>query len=499
MKDAIRLLTQMLATQAGQQSRSYEYPDRAASARARDFLTLSPPEFKGTDPNADPQEFIDGMQRTLDIMRASATESVELASYRLQGIAINWFQSWKLSRGRDAPPPTWQKFSDAFLRHHMPPEPRRARVDRFLHLQQGSMSVREYSVEFNSLARYAPSRCADMEDRIHHYVRGLEPELREACMALAMRPYRPKKVVETESKSSKKRYQPHWQTKRSNFRMDRGSSGHNHHLARSDRRNDHSSGNQGLQFRNDIGGSSNSGESLNLSEYNFMLRVSFQLLLRDEVVQLLMNGHLREFLSDWAKGNYKNKEANKQVEHAKPQHVINMIISGVEIPRGPMMKRKKVSITQEKKTRDYILEGSISFNDEDAEGIIQPQNDALVISVLINKSQVKRILINPGSSANVIHWKVVEQLGLLDQIVLAARVLNGFNMSCELQKGKSLCRSWVHDVTPNVEDPNPEGVKMVHGEQPAARKMFAVEEAAPIPKALPSKAVEEPIKGRKAK
>ncbi|XP_059289084.1 uncharacterized protein LOC132042578 [Lycium ferocissimum] len=68
MKDAIRLLTQVLATQAGQQNRSHEYPDRAASARARDFLTLNPPEFKGTDPNADPQEFIDGLESELQEM-----------------------------------------------------------------------------------------------------------------------------------------------------------------------------------------------------------------------------------------------------------------------------------------------------------------------------------------------------------------------------------------------------------------------------------------------
>ncbi|XP_060195023.1 uncharacterized protein LOC132624230 [Lycium barbarum] len=140
MRDVIRLLTQILATQAGRQDRGYEYPDRASSARARDFLTLDPPEFKGTNPNADPQEFIDNMQRTLNVMKASATEYLELATYRLQGIAINWFQSWRLSWGRDALPPTWQEFSD------------------------------------------------EMEDRVHRYMMGLEPGLQEVCMAVAMQP-----------------------------------------------------------------------------------------------------------------------------------------------------------------------------------------------------------------------------------------------------------------------------------------------------------------------
>ncbi|XP_059292510.1 uncharacterized protein LOC132045964 [Lycium ferocissimum] len=147
--------------------------------------------------------------------------------------------------------------------------------------------------------------------------------------------------------------------------------------------------------------------------------------------------------------------------------------------------------------------------------------------------EVKRILIDPGSSANIIRWKVVDQLGLLDQIVPAARVLNGFNMACETTKGEItlpvntagtvrqtkfyiiegemrynafLGRPWVHDMraVPSTLHQMlkfliPEGVKIVHGEQPAAREMFAVEEAAPRSKALPLKAVEESVEDRDAK
>ncbi|XP_060183906.1 uncharacterized protein LOC132613724 [Lycium barbarum] len=100
------------------------------------------------------------------------------------------------------------------------------------------------------------------------------------------------------------------------------------------------------------------------------------------------------------------------------------------------MKKTKFSITRETRTRNYVPDRFISFNDEDAEGIIQPHNDALVISVLINKTHVKHILIDPGSSANISRWKVVEQSGLLDQIVPVAHVLNGFNMAYETTKGE---------------------------------------------------------------
>nr|XP_009632026.1 uncharacterized protein LOC104121680 [Nicotiana tomentosiformis] len=134
--------------------------------------------------------------------------------------------------------------------------------------------------------------------------------------------------------------------------------------------------------------------------------------LREEVSRLFNNGHLREFLSDRAKNHFRNRDSNKQIKQNEPQHVINMIIGGVDVPQGPMLKRIKVSIIREKWTRDYVPEGTMSFNDEDVEGIVQPHNDALVIAILKNKSPVKRVLIDP------------------------VRVLNGFSMACETIKGE---------------------------------------------------------------
>ncbi|XP_070054975.1 uncharacterized protein [Nicotiana tomentosiformis] len=180
-----------------------------------------------------------------------------------------------------------------------------------------------------------------------------------------------------------------------------------------------------------------------------------------------------------------------------------------------MTKRTKVSITREKRTRDYVLEGTISFSDKNAEGIVQPHNDALVISVLINKSLVKRVLIDPGSSSNIIRLRVVEKLGLQDQIVSAVRMLNEFNMACETTKGEITLpmniagtiqetkfyviegdmrynalfgRPWVHNmrVMPStlhqaLKFPTPGGIKTVYGEQSAAKEMFAVNEVLQVP------------------
>ncbi|XP_070056969.1 uncharacterized protein [Nicotiana tomentosiformis] len=174
MRDAIQLLTQLVAAQAQRQELGTGHAYRSVSARVLGFINLDPLVFTGADQNEDPQVFIDRMQRTLRVMKAIATESVELASYRLQDVAVNWYESWELSRGDDSSPAVWQEFTEAFLRHYLPPELRRARVDRFLTLRQGNMSVREYSFQFDSLARYAPT-IPDMDIyRIQAYAQGEE-------------------------------------------------------------------------------------------------------------------------------------------------------------------------------------------------------------------------------------------------------------------------------------------------------------------------------------
>ncbi|XP_055808609.1 uncharacterized protein LOC129877149 [Solanum dulcamara] len=188
MRDAVQLLTRIATGQARRHGLGVDYADRHDSLRARDFLTCNPPEFYGSRPGDDPQEFIRQVQRTLRIIKASETESVELASYRLRDVAVNWYESWELSRGEGAPPAVWGEFVEAFLGHFLPPEMRRARVDRFLQLRQNGRSIRDYSLEFDSLARHAPAIVADMADRVHRYVMGLDRYLIDSCMAMASQP-----------------------------------------------------------------------------------------------------------------------------------------------------------------------------------------------------------------------------------------------------------------------------------------------------------------------
>ncbi|XP_070004536.1 uncharacterized protein [Nicotiana sylvestris] len=110
------------------------------------------------------------MYKTLRVMKATETEGVELASYKLRGAAYSWFEMWE-----ERPPARWDEFVDAFMDHFLPAETMAARATEFEVLKQGSMSVWEYHMEFVRLSKYAPQLVSTMGDRVRRFVQGLSP------------------------------------------------------------------------------------------------------------------------------------------------------------------------------------------------------------------------------------------------------------------------------------------------------------------------------------
>ncbi|XP_070054258.1 uncharacterized protein [Nicotiana tomentosiformis] len=231
--------------------------------------------------------------------------------------------------------------------------------------------------------------------------------------------------------------------------------------------------------------------------------------LREEVATLLKNCHLREFLSDRAKNNNSrnrdNTESSKAGEET-PCQMINMIFVGNEINGVTFSaeKKTKVSITHSKRLR----EDDITFTEEDADGLLLPYNDALVISLNVLDFKIKRVLVDPGSSANIIQWRVLEQAKLTESIISTTKLLARFNLASVTTRGDILLltnaegvmkttlfevvdvdmgyniilgRPWIHEmkVVPSMyhqlpKFPTPEEIKQIRGDQPAAREMNAI-------------------------
>jgi hypothetical protein len=54
----------------------------------------------------------------------------------------------------------------------------------------------------------------------------------------------------------------------------------------------------------------------------------------------------------------------------------------------------------------------ISFSEKDAEGVSMPYDDALVVTMIVANHTVYRILVDNGSSAKILYWSVVQQMGI---------------------------------------------------------------------------------------
>ncbi|XP_070040156.1 uncharacterized protein [Nicotiana tomentosiformis] len=231
--------------------------------------------------------------------------------------------------------------------------------------------------------------------------------------------------------------------------------------------------------------------------------------LREEVAMLLKNGHLREFLSDRTKKNYGRNRGDVETSKAgeePPRQTINMIFGGNEINGVTFSaaKETKVSITHIKRLR----EEDITFTDEDADGLLLPHNDAMVIYLNVLDFKIKRVLVDPGSSANIIQWRVLEQAKLTRRIIRATKLLAGFNLASVTTRGEIMLltnaegvtkitlfevvdgymgyniilgRPWLHEIkaVPSTYHQllkflTLEGIKQIRVDQPAAREMNAI-------------------------
>nr|XP_009793047.1 PREDICTED: uncharacterized protein LOC104239974 [Nicotiana sylvestris]XP_016508617.1 PREDICTED: uncharacterized protein LOC107826176 [Nicotiana tabacum] len=133
------------------------------------------------------------------------------------------------------------------------------------------------------------------------------------------------------------------------------------------------------------------------------------------------------------------------------QHSVHMIIGGTNDLQGPKSKRTKTSATEEGPAQKRLSKETLIFSEEDLEAMGEPHNDALVISFLLNNTRIKCVLVDPGSSANIIRSEVGKQLGLLDQVVPIPRILHGFNMIGEATKGEITLPINTSGTTQNTE------------------------------------------------
>ncbi|GAV59804.1 hypothetical protein CFOL_v3_03335, partial [Cephalotus follicularis] len=131
--------------------------------------------------------------------------------------------------------------------------------------------------------------------------------------------------------------------------------------------------------------------------------------LKNQIEDLIRKGHLRRYVDrDAPQGRreQRREEASRQQEEQQQQQ-----------PRVPHSKRLKTGGDEE----------VITFSEADYEGVRLPHDDPVVVTFLVELFTMKRILIDSGSSADILYKHAFDQLRIpADQLNPVKTPLVGF-------------------------------------------------------------------------
>ncbi|XP_070020428.1 uncharacterized protein [Nicotiana sylvestris] len=114
-------------------------------------------------------------------------------------------------------------------------------------------------------------------------------------------------------------------------------------------------------------------------------------------------------------------------------------------------KVSKITVTHMKRVQQVLEEESITFDDANVDGVLTPHNDALVISLLVHDTNVKQVLIDPGSSVNIILLRVVNEMQVDDKLIPKSHTLSGFDNSSVNKVEDASTRTSNEDVQTDVD------------------------------------------------
>ncbi|XP_062085288.1 uncharacterized protein LOC133791376 [Humulus lupulus] len=148
--------------------------------------------------------------------------------------------------------------------------------------------------------------------------------------------------------------------------------------------------------------------------------------LRFEVAGLLRRGQLRDFLSDKGKITMTRGDTRPTTPPEPPQHTrtCNVIsggseVSGVTYSAAKRHAREVSGMDGRPKRPPTNYTGqTISFVNDEASDLLNPHHDALVISLFISNCLAKRILIDNGSSANILFLHALRGMWIDESTVI---------------------------------------------------------------------------------
>ena len=161
------------------------------------------------------------------------------------------------------------------------------------------------------------------------------------------------------------------------------------------------------------------------------------------VEKLIKARHLKQYLRSEAKvrDTPRNRDSRTSRTLVAPKVVINYI-HGEPLDEEYNSKRKRQRLLRATSVRERVnsirpgiigggtrpIDGTIVFPSIDLTRILQPHYDALILSQGMGDFDVRRILVDPGSSTDLLQASVINQMGHeLSGLENPERILSEFN------------------------------------------------------------------------
>ncbi|KAI3710291.1 hypothetical protein L2E82_40069 [Cichorium intybus] len=157
----------------------------------KSFLGCKPKEFSGTDDPVKAMEWIMHIEKVFRVSKCADDDKVEFATNQLTSGALHWWQTYYKSLDFDSSQSMpWEQFKTKFNEEYCSEVAIQKLEDEFLHLEQGSRSVQEYTLSFLEKARFAEHHIYTEKRKIDKYVRGLTTRIREIVQPLKLTTFR---------------------------------------------------------------------------------------------------------------------------------------------------------------------------------------------------------------------------------------------------------------------------------------------------------------------
>jgi hypothetical protein len=167
---AVQAIGQTLAA-IQQQHQPLPQPQMPRDKRA-EFMRGHPPVLAHSSDPMDAEYWLCTVERELYTAQCDDRGKVLYGPRLLREAAQSWCESY-LATHANPDTITWEEFRDNFRQYHVPAGLITVKMEEFLALKQGPMSVSEYRDRFLQLSRYAPEDVNTDAKRQYHFLRGL--------------------------------------------------------------------------------------------------------------------------------------------------------------------------------------------------------------------------------------------------------------------------------------------------------------------------------------